>query len=575
MVHFGRSYRRLIPFIRPHLWMLLLGLLCTLGFVLTMPALAYLIEWVARSIGAGDLGQLRLLALIGVLFFLVRGAFQYGQDALMAKASLQMVLELRQRVYAHLQALDVGYFSSSRTGDLVYRLTGDLDRVGEVVQRFFHRFIPSVLTIVAVVVYLFSLNGILTLTTLVIAPLMGALISWFGDRLLARSRLNQESMSDLAALLTEVFAGIGLIRAFAAEDYEIRRFSTIAKNNCLARFQTEQVKAIQDPVVGFLYAMSVLGVFWIGGWQISQGKLTGSQFLGFIAGVAMLIDPIVHITNNYSELKQGEASVERIFELLDLRSQVYTLPGARPLPPIQGWVEFDRVSFSYKPDQPVLRDISFTVSPGEVVALVGSSGAGKTTLVNLIPRFYDPQQGCIRIDGIDIRTVTLQSLRRQIGIVPQDITLFSGTIASNIAYGQENFDLEAVRQAAEIANIHTFIESLPDGYATLVGERGITLSGGQRQRLAIARAVLLNPKILILDEATSALDNESEALVQEALQRLMQRCTVFIIAHRLSTVRKADRIFVLEQGQLLEQGNHCELLGKGGRYAQFHLRQFQ
>ncbi|MFS8883083.1 ABC transporter ATP-binding protein/permease [Synechococcus sp. R55.3] len=573
-MHPGRSYRRLIPFIRPHLWMLLLGLTCTLGFVLTMPALAYLIEWVARSIGAGDLGQLRMLALIGVVFFLVRGAFQYGQDTLMARASLQMVLELRQQIYAHLQALDVDYFSGSRTGDLVYRLTGDLDRVGEVVQRFFHRFIPSVLTILAVVAYLFYLNGILTLTTLLIAPLMGALISWFGDRLLFRSRLNQEKMSDLAALLTEVFAGISLTRAFAAEDYEIRRFSAIAESNRLARFQTEQVKAIQDPVVGFLYAMSVLGVFWVGGWQISQGNLTGSQFLGFIAGVAMLIDPIVHITNNYSELKQGEASVERIFELLNTRSQIRELPGARPMPAIQGWVEFDQVSFAYKPDQPVLKQISFQVSPGEIVALVGSSGAGKSTLVSLIPRFYDPQQGCIRIDGIDIRTVTLKSLRRQIGIVPQEITLFSGTIASNIAYGQEHFDLEAVRQAAQVANIDTFIESLPDGYATRVGERGVTLSGGQRQRLAIARAVLLNPKILILDEATSALDNESEALVQEALQRLMQRCTVFVIAHRLSTVRTAHRIFVLEQGQLLEQGNHRELLGKGGRYAQFHLRQF-
>jgi ATP-binding cassette subfamily B protein len=573
-VHLGRSYRRLIPFIRPHLWMLLLGLTCTLGFVLTMPALAYLIEWVARSIGAGDLGQLRMLALIGVVFFLVRGAFQYGQDTLMARASLQMVLELRQQIYAHLQALDVDYFSGSRTGDLVYRLTGDLDRVGEVVQRFFHRFIPSVLTILAVVAYLFYLNGILTLTTLLIAPLMGALISWFGDRLLFRSRLNQEKMSDLAALLTEVFAGISLTRAFAAEDYEIRRFSAIAESNRLARFQTEQMRAIQDPVVGFLYAMSVLGVFWVGGWQISQGNLTGSQFLGFIAGVAMLIDPIVHITNNYSELKQGEASVERIFELLNTRSQIRELPGARPMPPIQGWVEFDQVSFAYKPDQPVLKQISFQVSPGEIVALVGSSGAGKSTLVSLIPRFYDPQQGCIRIDGIDIRTVTLKSLRRQIGIVPQEITLFSGTIASNIAYGQEHFDLEAVRQAAQVANIDTFIESLPDGYATRVGERGVTLSGGQRQRLAIARAVLLNPKILILDEATSALDNESEALVQEALQRLMQRCTVFVIAHRLSTVRTAHRIFVLEQGQLLEQGNHRELLGKGGRYAQFHLRQF-
>lgn len=572
---FGRTYRRLGSYIQPHLGLLLAGLACTFGFVLTMPVLAYLIELAAGSVGRGDLGGLQVVGIIGIIFFVVRGAFQYGQDALMAKATLQMVLELRQRVYAHLQQMDLSYFSVTRTGDLVYRLTEDLDRLGEVIHKIFHQFIPSVLTIVAVLAYMIYLNGTLTIATLLVAPLMGLLISWFGEQLLRQSRISQEQVSDLAALLTEIFSGIELIKAFAAEGYEIRRFATIAERNRAARYQAEHVKAVQYPVVGFLYAMSVLFVFFLGGWQISRGNLTGSQFIGYLAGVAILIDPIVLITNNYSELKQGEASVERVFQLLEGKPQVQERPVAQPLTLTEGRVEFQHVSFHYVPDQPVLQDINVEVAAGEVVALVGSTGAGKSTLVRLIPRFYDPQQGRILIDGVDIQSVTLKSLRCQIGIVSQEITLFSGTIASNIAYGQESFDLQAVQKAAEAANAHQFITTLPDGYASRIGERGVNLSGGQRQRLAIARAVLLNPRILILDEATSALDNESEALVQQALQRLMQHCTVFVIAHRLTTVRNANRILVLEKGRIIETGTHDHLLAQAGRYAQFYLRQFQ
>lgn len=554
--------------------MIAVALGSTVGFVLTMPLLAFLIEQLARSVSGGDLTGILRLAWIGILVFLVRGFFQYGQDALMAKAALQVVLELRCRVYAHLQRLDLDYFSASRTGDLTYRLTEDLDRIGEVVHKFFHQFIPSVLTIVAVLGYMIYLNGTLTLATLIVAPLMGILISWFGEKLLAQSRQSQEQVSDLASLLTETFNGIHLIRAFAAENYEQRRFGAIAERNRAARFQTEHVKAIQNPVVGFLYAISVLVVFLLGGWQISMGRLTGTQFLGFVAGLALLIDPIVLITNNYSELKAGEASVDRVFELLQVRARVCDAPNAQPLPTLQGSVTFEQVSFAYLPGQPVLKNLSLHVKPGEIIALVGSSGAGKSTLVSLIPRFFDPGQGRIRVDGVDIKTITLQSLRQQIGIVPQEVTLFSGTIASNIAYGQDPVDLAAVEQAARIANAHDFIAALPDQYSTWVGERGVNLSGGQRQRIAIARAVLLQPKILILDEATSALDSESEALVQEALQRLMQSCTVFVIAHRLSTVRDAHRILVLEKGEIVESGDHEHLLAQGGRYAQFLLRQF-
>lgn len=289
----------------------------------------------------------------------------------------------------------------------------------------------------------------------------------------------------------------------------------------------------------------------------------------------MLIDPIAHLTENYNAFKQGEASVDRIFELLAIEPAVVEKPGALNLPPVTGKVEYCQVSFAYHAEQPVLKDLDLKVYPGEAIALVGASGAGKTTLVNLLPRFYDPQAGQILIDGVDIREVTLRSLRRQIGIVPQETTLFSGTIAQNIAFGQKDFDLAAVEKAAQVANAHQFISQFANGYYSWVGERGVNLSGGQKQRIAIARAVLLNPRILILDEATSALDSESEALVQEALERLMQNRTVFIIAHRLTTVRRADRILVVEQGQIAEAGTHEELLAKGDRYAKFYAQQFQ
>jgi len=304
-----------------------------------------------------------------------------------------------------------------------------------------------------------------------------------------------------------------------------------------------------------------------------------------VVAVAMLVDPIAHLTDNYNEFKQGQASVDRIFELLDIQPAVQEQPGAIALPAVTGKVEYHNVSFRYEGTRRavaeagqaadwVLQDLSLLAFPGEAIALVGPSGAGKTTLANLLPRFYDPQQGKILIDGVDICTVTLPSLRRQIGIVPQETILFSGTIAQNIAFGQKVYDLSAVEAAAKIANAHQFITGFPGGYEAWVGERGVNLSGGQKQRIAIARAVLLNPRILILDEATSALDSESEALVQEALERLMQGRTVFIIAHRLATVRRADRILVIEQGRVVESGTHAELLAQGDRYARFYAQQF-
>ncbi|MCY7274676.1 MAG: ABC transporter ATP-binding protein/permease, partial [Phormidesmis sp. CAN_BIN44] len=498
----------------------------------------------------------------------------YGQDTLMAEAALSIALQLRKQAYAHLQHLSLSYFETMQTGDLAYRLTEDVDRIGEVVNKLFHEFVPNVLRLIAVLGYMIWVNWQLTLATLIIAPLLAVIIGWFGERLRKLSHRSQSRVSDLSGLVIEMLSGIRLVQAFAAEEYVIDRFSREAERNRQARYAMERLRASQYPVVGSLEALSMLSLLLLGGWQISQGQLTGSGFISYVTAVALLFEPIATITSSYNEFKQGEASVDRIFDLLQLQPTIVEKPNAPMLAPVMGKVEFGNVTFSYQPDRPVLQDLNLLVLPGEMIALVGASGAGKTTLVNLIPRFYDPQIGDIWVDGTNVRDVSLRSLRRQIGIVPQETTLFSGTIAENIAFGQLDFDLNAVKEAAKIANAHQFISQLSDGYDTRVGERGVNLSGGQRQRLAIARAVLLNPRILILDEATSALDSESESLVQEALERIMQGRTVFIIAHRLATVRRVDRILIVEKGRVVESGTHSELIAEGGRYARFYAQQF-
>ncbi|MEZ2237327.1 ABC transporter ATP-binding protein [Microcoleus sp.] len=611
------TYWQILPYLRPQKQTIGKALACTLVFTVCWPIIAWLVGETAKFIGKGDLKGFAQIAALSAIIFLIRGTVQYGQDTLMAKAALTIALEIRKKVYAHLQLLNLGYFETAKTGDLSYRLTEDIDRIGEVINKFFHQFIPCILQLIVVMGYMIYLNWQLTLGALIIAPLMALLISWFGEKLLSYSRESQNRISDLSSLLTEVFSGIRLIKAFVAEEYEISRFTEAAEQNRRAKYLSERVKALQFVVVGFLEAISVILLFFLGGWQIAQGNLTGTEFISYIAGVALLIDPIAITTANYGDFKQGEASSDRIFELLAIVPTIVEKPGAIELPHVRGKVEYRNINFAYplqpaldrevkqpqpaldqgvkqpqpaldqgvKQPQPplnkggqggvpILQNMSLLALPGEMIALVGASGAGKTTLVNLLPRFYDPQAGQILIDGINIQDVTLNTLRRQIGIVPQETILFSGTIAQNIAFGRSYYELKDVEKAAQIANAHQFISDFPDGYQTWVGERGVNLSGGQKQRIAIARAVLLNPRILILDEATSALDSESEALVQEALERLMQDRTVFIIAHRLATVRKADRILVLEKGRVMESGTHEELLEKGDRYAGYYAQQF-
>jgi ATP-binding cassette subfamily B protein len=546
----------------------------TVIFVSYWPILAWLSGNILAQLAAGNVPVVTRYIVITMAGFGLQKIGQYIQDSLMAKAALEVAFNLRKDVYTHIHRLSLTYFERSQTGDLSYRLTEDIDRIGEVVQKLFHDFLPSVLQLVVVLGYMVYLNWQLTLTAVVLVPILAVLAGWFGEQMLKVSRRSQNLVSDLSSLVTEVFSGIRLVRAFAAEDYEVERFTQEAEKNRQAKYKAAWLQAVQYPVVGFTYAVVVMLILLVGTWQISQGNLTGASFGSYVVAALMLIDPVNHVIINYGEFKQGEASVDRVIELLDIEPAVRELPDAAELPQVTGRVEYRNVTFGYEADEPVLRGLDLLALPGEKIALVGSSGAGKSTLVNLLPRFYDPQSGQIFIDDVDVSTVTLRSLRRQIGIVPQETTLFSGTIAQNIAFGQQDFDIEAVEAAARIANAHDFISQFSQGYYTWMGERGVNLSGGQRQRVAIARAVLLNPRILILDEATSALDAESEALVQEALDRLMSDRTVLIIAHRLATVRGADRILVMEKGQVIESGTHSELLANQSRYAQFYAQQF-
>jgi ATP-binding cassette subfamily B protein len=568
------NYWTLAPYVRRE-WRTIAQALCgTIIFVSFWPILAWLSGNILEQLAAGNVPVVSRFIAITMAGFALQKIGQYIQDSLMAKAALEVAFNLRRDVYTHIHRLSLTYFERSQTGDLSYRLTEDIDRIGEVVQKLFHDFLPSVLQLVVVLSYMVYLNWQLTLTAVVLVPILAILAGWFGEQMLKFSRRSQNLVSDLSSLVTEVFSGIRLVRAFAAEEYEVERFTQEAEKNRQAKYKAAWLQAVQYPVVGFTYAVVVMLILLVGTWQISQGNLTGASFGSYVVAALMLIDPVNHVIINYGEFKQGEASVDRIIELLDIEPAVRELSTATDLPKVTGRVEYRNVTFGYEADEPVLRNLDLLALPGEKIALVGSSGAGKSTLVNLLPRFYDPQSGQIFIDDVDVATVTLRSLRRQIGIVPQETTLFSGTIAQNIAFGQKDFDIEAVEAAARIANAHDFISQFSQGYYTWMGERGVNLSGGQRQRVAIARAVLLNPRILILDEATSALDAESEALVQEALERLMSDRTVFIIAHRLATVRDADRILVMEKGQVIEAGTHSELLANQSRYAQFYAQQF-
>ncbi len=566
------GFRRLLPLLRPHRRSLVAGWLCTLVFVVCWPLLAWLAGQLIPAIGAGDFNRVLRVVGLALAVFLLQKLAQFGQDTLLANPALQVSQELRRRLFARLQRLEFGALEKLSAGDLTYRLTEDADRVGEVIYKTIQDTTPSALQLLVVFGYMVWLDWKLSVGTLLLAPLVAVLVSLFGARVMGAAERSQRQVSELASLLAEAIGGLPLVRAFAAEPWLQRRFEVEIDLHRRARYRTQRLLALQFPVVGFLEAAGILAVLLMGAARIQAGELTGQGFSSYVAALLMLIDPISHLTTNYNEFQQGQASLRRLRAIELEAMEPPDRPDARPLGQVQGALVLEGVGFGYDPAQPVLQDLHLAIEPGQVMALVGPSGAGKSTLFSLLLRFNTAQRGRILLDGQDLADLRAAELRRAVALVPQQSNVFSGTVAEAIAFGRE-VSRDQIRAAARLANADGFIEALPGGYDSRVEERGSNFSGGQLQRLAIARAVLGDPAILLLDEATSALDAEAEQAVQRGLEQAMAGRTVLVIAHRLSTVQEADRIVVLEQGRIVDQGSHDLLIARPGRYRDLCERQ--
>lgn len=502
------------------------------------------------------------------------GLFNYIASYTMASVGQRVIYDLRNRLYRHIQRMDMGFFDRNRTGDLMSRVTNDVNMLQQLVSSSMLSLVSDLFTFVAVVAYMLYKDGLLTCIMLATFPFMILSTRKFGHRIRIASRKVQESVAEVNNHLQDSFSSIRLIKSFTSEDYEAGRFSDKSRSNMTASVKAAGLRAVYEPLIDLLNYTGMAAVLLIGAWQAMRGKLTVGEIVAFLAYLRLLQNPVRRFSRALNTVQQAAAAFERIQEIMNRSPAIQDKEGAVPLPPVQGKIVFRDVHFAYGNGAPVLRGFNLELEPGTMTALVGSSGAGKTTIVHLLARFYEPQKGEITIDGYRIADVTVRSLREQMGIVSQDIMLLNGTVRDNIAYGKPEATDEEVEAAARAAAAHGFITAFPHGYDTQIGERGVKLSGGQKQRLAIARALLRNPRLIILDEATSALDTESEQQIQEALTRLLAGRTSIVIAHRLSTIRQADRIVVLEKGAIVESGTHEELLRAGGRYRQLHDLQF-
>ena len=566
------GFRRLLPLLVPYRSALLAGGVCMLIFVICWPLLAWLAGQLIPAIGAGDFGRVLQVISLALAVFMLQKLAQFGQDTLLAGPALQVSQELRRRLFARLQKLDFGVLEKLSAGDLTYRLTEDADRVGEVIYKTIQDTTPSALQLVVVFGYMVWLDWKLSLGTLLLAPLVAVLVSVFGAKVMGAAEKSQKQVSELAALLGEAIGGLPLVRAFAAEPWLQQRFETEIDLHRRARYRTQRLLALQYPVVGFLEAAGILAVLLMGAARIQSRDLNGQGFSSYVAALLMLIDPISHLTTNFNEFQQGQASLRRLREIEQQAIEPPDRPQAQALGRVAGELTLEQVNFGYESDQPVLRNLSLQVKPGQVVALVGPSGAGKSTLFSLLLRFNTAQSGRVLLDGRDLADLRASELRKAVALVPQQSAVFSGTVAEAIAFGRPATP-EQIRAAARLANADGFIEAMPGGYQARVEERGSNFSGGQLQRLAIARAVLGDPAVLLLDEATSALDAESEEAVQRGLDQAMAGRTVLVIAHRLSTVQEANTIVVLEHGRIVDQGNHDLLISRPGRYRDLCERQ--
>ncbi|WP_374689301.1 ABC transporter ATP-binding protein [Promineifilum sp.] len=571
------TFGRLLRYVRPYWrWMTVavvaLIISSLLGLVLPL-VVRNLVDFVFVRKDFGDLNRVTL-ALLAVFTF--QALFTYIQQMSLARTGERAVADIRIDVYSHLQILPFSFYADRRTGELVSRLTNDVALLQQSMTWNLVILLRQVITIIGAAGLLFWLDWRLTLLILLVVPIITLTMVRLGNRIRDASVLVQDALAEVANVAEETTRGVRIVKSFAREPYEIGRFTERVWGLYHASMRRARINAMLAPIIALIASITITGILYYGGSQVILGRLTPGDLVAYLIYTVLVASPVAIMADLYGQFQAAIGASERLFSLLDTPPDITDAPNAIPLPPVAGDVIFRDVSFHYTKAIDVLNGISFQARAGQLIALVGPSGAGKSTLVNLIPRFYDVGDGCITIDGHDVRCVTLKSLREQIGIVPQETVLFSGSVYDNIRYGRLDATREEVEQAARDANAHRFIvEDLAKGYETTVGEHGVKLSGGQRQRVAIARAILKNPRILILDEATSSLDSESESLVQEALERLMVGRTSFVIAHRLSTVLSADWVLVMNKGEIVEQGTHASLLlNPDGLYTRLYHMQF-
>lgn len=570
-----KNYKRLLQYMRPYLRQLFLAIVCIIvaaGCNLYLPWIIK--DMIDKVLTDKDMMMLNMICVGIVVVFLIRGIFFYGQSYLVSYIGQKVIIDVREVMFRKFQRMPMAYFDKHQTGETMSYITNDVAAIQSALVDQLIEMVTEGSILIGSLVLMVYLDWKLSLLTLVVIPLVGQAMKIFGRKIKRNGTVIQERMADITSLLQESISAIRVVKSFVRENYEIQRFVRQNELNFQAAMKNVQLTSLLTPTVELLAAISVTFIVWFGGYEVLNDQMTAGALVAFLTYAVNLANPVKRLSRVYGNLQRAMAAVDRVFAVIDLEEPIHDKPGAIRLPEITGRVRLDHVSFEYKKGVPALSDVTLEARPGQMIAFVGPSGAGKSTIANLIPRFYEVTSGSISIDGHDIRDVTVDSLREQIGIVPQETMLFSTTVRENIRYGRLDATDEEVEEAAKAANADSFIRELPQGYDTAIGERGMNLSGGQRQRMAIARAILKNPRVLILDEATSALDTESEKIVQAALDRLMVGRTSFVIAHRLSTIFQADQIYVIDNGQVKEHGTHEELLGQDGLYSYLYSIQF-